>query len=113
MNVSDAQEPSREEIDRTSGPLVLDFGAEWCGHCQAIRPHLIALLKRFPEVRRITVEDGKGKPLGRSFQVKLWPTFVFLRDGQTLMRAVRPAEEEIQEGLTAITLAGSPNSPRL
>jgi len=101
-------EPAREEIDRTSGPLVLDFGAEWCGHCQAIRPHLTALLKQYPGVRHITVEDGKGKPLGRSFQVKLWPTFIFLRDGQEVKRAVRPSNEEIREGLTAITSSESP-----
>jgi thioredoxin 1 len=103
MNASDAPEPTREEIDRTLGPLVLDFGAAWCGFCQTIRPHLTAQLKQFPAVRRVTVEDGKGKPLGRTFQVKLWPTFVFLRDGQEIKRTVRPSGEEIRDGLTAIT----------
>jgi thioredoxin 1 len=108
MNASDAQEPAREEIDQTSGPLVLDFGASWCGFCQAIRPRLTALLKQFPGVRRVAVEDSKGKRLGRSFQVKLWPTFVFLRDGREVRRAVRPSSEEIRDGLTAITTSESP-----
>ena len=49
------------------------------------------------------IEDGKGKPLGRSFRVKLWPTFVFLRDGQILRQVARPAAEDIREGLDAIT----------
>ena len=108
MNPSDAPEPIREEIDRTSGPLVLDFGAAWCGFCQTIRPQLSAQLKQFPEVRCITVEDGKGKPLGRTFQVKLWPTFIFLKDGQEIKRAVRPSRQEIRDGLTAITSTESP-----
>ena len=51
------------------------------------------------------VEDGKGKPLGRSFRVKLWPTFVFLRDGQPIRQAVRPGTAELREGLEAITRA--------
>ena len=49
------------------------------------------------------VEDGKGKPLGRAFRVKLWPTFVFLRDGRVVRQAVRPSAGELREGLQAVT----------
>jgi thioredoxin 1 len=63
---------------------------------------LAALLEKYPEVRHIKVEDGKGKPLGRSFRVKLWPTLVFLRDGQVLQQSVRPEPAEVQQGLEAL-----------
>jgi thioredoxin 1 len=53
-------------------------------------------------VRHIKVEDGKGKPLGRSFRVKLWPTLVFLRDGQVLGQVSRPESNQVREGLAAI-----------
>jgi thioredoxin 1 len=62
-------------------------------------------LAQFPQVRHIWVEDGKGKPLGRSFRVKLWPTLIFLRDGRVLHQAVRPEARDIREGLEAITKA--------
>jgi thioredoxin 1 len=39
---------------------------------------LAALLQKYPELRHVKVEDGKGRPLGRSFRVKLWPTLVFM-----------------------------------
>jgi thioredoxin 1 len=103
MSPAEAHEPTREEIDRMAGPVVLEFGAEWCGFCQAARPLLASLLKEFPAARHVRIEDGKGKPLGRSFRVKLWPTFVFLRDGQLVRQAVRPSSEEIRQGLEAIT----------
>jgi thioredoxin 1 len=64
---------------------------------------LAALLAKHPEVQYINVEDSRGKPLGRSFRVKLWPTLVFLRDGQVVKLAVRPGLAEIREGLQAIT----------
>lgn len=43
------------------------------------------------------VEDGKGKPLGRSFAVKLWPNFVLLRDGQVTGQLARPPVAELAE----------------
>jgi thioredoxin 1 len=67
---------------------------------------LAALLGAFPQVRHITVEDGKGKPLGRSFRVKLWPTFIFLRDGQVVEQLARPGPAEIRKGLEALTGGG-------
>ena len=67
-----------------------------------MQPQLAALLTRYPEVRRLKVEDGKGRPLGRSFRVKLWPTLVFMRDGRVVMQVARPEPREIEEGLEAI-----------
>jgi thioredoxin 1 len=60
------------------------------------------MLAKFPAVRHLQIEDGKGKALGRSFRVKLWPTLVFLRDGQVAKQVARPNPAEIQEGLEAI-----------
>ncbi len=85
-----SNEPERSEIDALPGPAVIEFGASWCGHCQAAKPLIEAALARYPGLRFIWVEDGRGRPLGRSFGVKLWPTLVFLKDGQEIERLVRP-----------------------
>jgi thioredoxin len=66
---------------------------------------LAALLQKNPEVRHIKVEDGKGRPLGRSFRVKLWPTLVFMKDGQVVQQIARPEPQEIEAGLATITSA--------
>jgi thioredoxin 1 len=54
------------------------------------------LLEQHPHIRHITVEDGRGKPLGRSFRVKLWPNFVLMRDGQVIRQLARPRAEELR-----------------
>ena len=100
------REPTREEIDRTEGPILLEFGASWCPFCRALAPKLPVLLRDYPEVRHIQIEDGPGQPLGRSFQVKLWPTLVFLRDGQVIQQLARPEVDEVRAGLESIAGVG-------
>ena len=63
---------------------------------------MAAILGQYPDTRYLKVEDGKGKPLGRSFRVKLWPTLVFLRDGQIVRQMARPDGKEVREGFTAL-----------
>jgi thioredoxin 1 len=41
-------------------------------------------------IDHLRVEDGRGRPLGRAYRVKLWPTLVLLRDGEEVARVVRP-----------------------
>jgi thioredoxin 1 len=82
--------PTRAEIDAMPGSVVVEFGTNWCGYCQAARPLIDAAFADFPDVAHLMIEDGKGRPMGRSFDVKLWPTLVFLSDGRELARVVRP-----------------------
>lgn len=96
-------EPTREEVDQMPGCAVLEFGADWCPHCQAIQSSMTAALTAHPQVRHIRVEDGKGKLLGRSFRVKLWPTLVFMRDGQVVCQLTRPSPDELTTGFTDLT----------
>lgn len=85
-------EPTREEINALKGATLLEFGASWCGYCKAAQPTITSELSHFNNVRHIKIEDGKGRRLGRSFHVKLWPTLIFLKDGVELERLVRDIE---------------------
>jgi thioredoxin 1 len=85
-------EPNRAAVDLLAGPTVLEFGSPWCGYCRAAQPLLASAFAEHPGVRHIKIADARGRPLGRSFNVKLWPTLVFLRDGKETARLVRPGD---------------------
>jgi thioredoxin 1 len=102
-------EPTRADVDALKGPTLLEFGAPWCPHCQRAQPLIAAALANTPNVRHLKIEDGKGRPLGRSFRVKLWPSLIFLNDGQELARVVRPpSADDISAGLAQIA-SGAPH----
>jgi thioredoxin 1 len=96
-------EPARAEVDAIAGPALLEFGTPWCGWCRAAQPLIQGALAEHPAVTHLKIEDGSGRPLGRSFAVKLWPTLVFLRDGKEVHRLVRPSQAAaVREALQAI-----------
>ncbi|MGI4720536.1 MAG: thioredoxin family protein [Janthinobacterium lividum] len=97
-------QPERSAIDALPGVVVVDFGANWCGYCRAAEPLIREGLAGGAAVQHLKVEDGPGRPLGRSFRIKLWPTVVVLKDGQEVARVVRPVSAD--EVRVALAQAG-------
>ena len=95
MGAYTADAPTRAEVDALPGATVIEFGTNWCGFCSAAQPHITQAMAGHPGLRHLKIEDGKGRPLGRSFQVKLWPTLIFMKDGAEVARVVRPGSAAV------------------
>lgn len=93
-------EPALADIVGLNGYAILEFGAPWCGHCQAASPAVREVLSAL-KLPHIKVFDGKGKPLGRHFKVKLWPTLILLNSGREVARTVRPVTADEVSALLA------------
>ena len=102
-------EPDRAEVETMAGSTVLEFGASWCGICRSAQRDIgdaLAAHATRASVRHLKVEDGPGRPLGRSYRIRLWPTLVMLQDGQEVARVVRPGSaREITDALEALDAA--------
>ena len=96
-------EPTRDEVDAMRGAVLLEFGINECPHCQRAQPLIADALKRYPDVRHLRMEDGKGRRLGRTFSVKLWPALIFMKDGQEVARMLRPTTQpEVDTGFAKL-----------
>lgn len=98
-----SDEPARAEVDALPDRTVIEFGSNSCGICQASQRLIAEALQSFsPQapLRHLKIEDGPGRPLGRSFGIKWWPTLVMLRNGREVARVVRPRQaSEVAEAL--------------
>jgi thioredoxin 1 len=105
MNQHDASyqavAPELTAVAAMPGLVLLDFGTDWCGHCMAARAAVDAWIRDHAGIDHLRVEDGRGRPLGRAYRVKLWPTLVLLRDGEEVARVVRPRAQHDLEPLDA------------
>ena len=101
--------PSRAAVEAMPGSIVIEFGVDWCPHCQqAAGPVSMALAgagvagvaAAADSLQYLRLEDERARPLGRNFKVKLWPTLLFLQDGVEVARVVRPTTAaEVMTGL--------------
>jgi thioredoxin 1 len=99
------QAPTRDEVNAMAGPVLVEFGTDWCGHCRALASEVTRQLSAHPQVKHIKVEDGPGRPLGRSFQVRLWPSLVFMKDGAVVRQLARPSHQQLREAFAAVAPA--------
>lgn len=89
------QAPTLDQVKAMPGMMVLEFGTDWCAFCRAAQSAISGALAQYPKVQHLKIEDGKGRALGRAFKIKLWPTLVFLAQGQEVARVVRPDTVEV------------------
>ena len=98
---------TRQEVDASRGPLLLEFGDAYCGYCRRAQPDIAQAVAVRPGMPHWRIADGRGRPLGRSFGVKLWPTLIVLHDGVELARVVRPdGASAIAQALAALPPQG-------
>lgn len=79
-----------DEVMQSSGNLLIKFEAEWCRPCKAMIPIVEELAKNNPNIKVVAVDiEGDGiYDLLMQFEVRSVPTFIHLKNGNAVKRAV-------------------------
>ncbi len=71
-----------KDVKRSKGVSVIDFGATWCGPCQALAPAYEKLAGEYAQRANLYKVDVDAEgDLAAAFDVMSVPTVVFLKDG--------------------------------
>ena len=76
-----------EDLITSNIPVLVDFFAEWCGPCKAMKPSLEESKGiKGEKVRIVKVDVDKHKEIAAYYQIQSVPTLMIFKDGKQLWR---------------------------
>ena len=102
-----ATEKNFDELLSMEKPLMVDFGAEWCGPCKALAPMVAELAEAYKEQAVIDLiaacDVEENNDIAVRYSIRNIPTVIFFKDGKEVGRQVGAiAKFVLEEKLKAL-----------
>ena len=77
------------EVKGSDSPVLVDFGAEWCGPCRLLAPIVEELAQEYNGQLKVgTVDIDKSKQVAAEFGIMSVPTIIFFKGGEIVDKIV-------------------------
>jgi thioredoxin 1 len=77
----------RTEVLLSSSPVLINFGAPWCGLCKVIEPTLIQFHDRWDQqIKLFNINADDNLKLASTYQLKTLPTLILFTNGRIVER---------------------------
>ncbi len=91
------------EVLKASGPVVVDFWAEWCGPCRMIAPALEEIQGAMGEkVKIVKLNVDENPAVAQKYGIMSIPTLMIFKNGELASRQVGAAPKaKLEQWITA------------
>jgi len=91
------------EVLKSSGPVVVDFWAEWCGPCKMIAPALEEIAGSLGEkVKIVKLNVDENPQTAAKYNIQSIPTLMIFKNGELASRQVGAAPKaKLEQWITA------------
>ena len=105
--VSDATFES--EVLKATGPVVVDFWAEWCGPCRMIAPALEEIAGSLGEkVKIVKLNVDENPQTAAKYNIQSIPTLLIFKNGDMSSRQIGAApKQKLEQWITAAVVSRS------
>ena len=90
------------DVLKATGPVVVDFWAEWCGPCRMIAPALEEISGSLgAKVKIVKLNVDENPQVAAKYGIQSIPTLMIFKDGQMASRQVGAApKQKLEQWIT-------------
>jgi len=94
-------------VQGTELPVLVDYGAAWCGPCRMMAPQFAEAARRLPDVRFAKVDTEAAPQVSARHAVRSIPTLALYRGGREVARCSGARSASDLVGWVQRSLAGA------